>query len=79
MLSIRSFRTLSMLSAIVMSIVGVAAVAMPLKAQKQEMLCMFAFPGCTQGACQANYCDVYYPGSLGYCQGSGGVCCNCYY
>ena len=72
------FRTLLMLSAIVMSIVGVAAVAMPLKAQNREMLCQFSFPGCTQPACQ-DICDVYFPNSTGFCQGSGGVCCNCYF
>ncbi|MEK7239420.1 MAG: hypothetical protein AAB224_02450 [Gemmatimonadota bacterium] len=79
MSSIKNFRTLTMVSAIVMAIVGLGAAAMPLKAQNQPLLCMFYFPGCTPVACQVDYCDVYEPGSTGFCQGQDAVCCNCYY
>lgn len=62
-----------------MVVLGLAAATMPLAAQRQEMLCQFLFPGCNENDCQAVYCDTYYPGSIAYCQGPNGECCNCYY
>ncbi len=79
MFSNRILRTATLLSAVVMASVGIGAAALPLKAQHQEMLCQFYFPGCTQATCQSTYCDVYYPLSTGKCQGVGGTCCNCFY
>lgn len=79
MFSTQKLKAAAIVGAIAMAGVGLAATVVPLKAQNQEMLCMFYFPGCTPGTCQSTYCDVYYPGSTGFCQGQGSVCCNCYY
>lgn len=79
MFSIQNLKAVALVGACVMAGVGLGAAALPLEAQNQEMLCMFYFPGCTKEDCQTIYCDVYYFGSEGFCQGAGGVCCNCYY
>lgn len=75
----KSLTTATILAAIAIAGIGLGAAALPLKAQNQEMLCQFYFPGCTVNECQTTYCDVYYPESFAYCQGSQGQCCNCYY
>ncbi len=80
MLTLRNLSIATVGTAIAMALVGIAAAALPLRAQVENAsLCQFDFPGCTQSACQTNYCDVYSPGSTGFCQGLGNRCCNCYF
>ncbi|MGH7711956.1 MAG: hypothetical protein ACREOG_11770, partial [Gemmatimonadaceae bacterium] len=78
MLSLKSLRIGTIVSAIVMAMVGLGAATMPLKAQNQALLCHYLFPGCNQPGCQ-DLCDDGFPGSTGFCQGPQGECCNCYY
>lgn len=68
----------SFILAAVMAGIGLSAALVPLKAQPQELLCHYYFPGCTTEACQA-LCNVGFPESTGFCQGPGGECCNSYY
>lgn len=78
MFSTQKLRVLAVVGAAAMSLVGVGAAIMPLKAQNQELLCMYEFPGCGYDQCQ-QICTWNYPGSTGHCQGPNGECCNCYY